>query len=66
MALVAIAGERWEVEFFEDGSVEVEKFVSNGDLVDKSALAALFQSNHESILMDTASPPLIQTVSFAD
>jgi hypothetical protein len=27
---VAVPGERWEVEFFGDGSVEVEVFVSDG------------------------------------
>lgn len=28
MAEIAVPGERWEVEFMEDGSVEVERFVS--------------------------------------
>jgi hypothetical protein len=30
MVSVAIPGERWEVEFFDDGLVEVERFTSNG------------------------------------
>lgn len=30
MVLVAIPGERWEVEFFESGEVEVEVFRSEG------------------------------------
>lgn len=30
MVLVAVPGERWEVEFFEGGAVEVERFISNG------------------------------------
>ena len=28
MAEIAVPGERWEVEFMEDGSVQVERFVS--------------------------------------
>ena len=30
MVTVAVPGERWEIEFFEDGHVEVEKFLSQG------------------------------------
>lgn len=30
MVEVAIPGERWEVEFFADGTVETERFVSEG------------------------------------
>jgi len=30
MVSVAIPGERWEIEFFDDGHVEVERFTSNG------------------------------------
>lgn len=40
---VAVPGERWEVEFLEDGSVDVERFVSTGCLGDDSALADLFE-----------------------
>jgi hypothetical protein len=32
MVEVAVPGERWEVEFFADGAVEVEVFRSNGHL----------------------------------
>lgn len=32
MVEIAIPGERWEVEFFEDGNVEIEKFISNGEI----------------------------------
>lgn len=37
MVTVNIPGERWEVEFFDDGNVEVERFVSTG-VVDGAAL----------------------------
>lgn len=30
MVSVAIPGERWEIEFFDDGHIEVERFTSNG------------------------------------
>ncbi len=30
MVLVSIPGERWEIEFFRDGHIELERFVSQG------------------------------------
>lgn len=30
MVSVAVPGERWEMEFFEDGHIELEKFSSEG------------------------------------
>ncbi|MEH2172377.1 hypothetical protein [Nostoc sp.] len=42
MVNVAVAGERWEVEFFEDGSVEVERFVSNGEINGEEVFSELF------------------------
>ncbi len=38
MVEVAIPGERWEIEFFTNGNVEVEKFISQGIILDESAL----------------------------
>jgi hypothetical protein len=32
MVEVAVPGERWEVEFFADGTVETERFVSEGEV----------------------------------
>jgi len=32
MVVVAVPGERWEIEFLRDGSVEVERFISNGEI----------------------------------
>ena len=43
MVNVAVPGQRWEVEFFVDGSVEVERFVSAGDIAGAEALADLFE-----------------------
>ena len=44
---ITAPGERWEVEFFEDGSVEVEVFKSDGTIRDASALAELLAKNSE-------------------
>lgn len=30
MVIIDVPGQRWEIEFFEDGTVEVEKFISTG------------------------------------
>ncbi|MFB2937503.1 hypothetical protein ACE1B6_19820 [Aerosakkonemataceae cyanobacterium BLCC-F154] len=47
MVTVAVPGERWEVEFLNDGSVEVEKFVSNGEIGGEEALSELFSRYSE-------------------
>ena len=42
---LAIPGERWEVEFFADGSVEVERFRSDGRIsTDESLLTELIDN----------------------
>ncbi len=43
MVYVVVPGEQWEVEFFEDGHLEIEKFKSDGHLYDELALAELFE-----------------------
>jgi hypothetical protein len=42
MVFLAIPGERWEVEFFEDGHVKVERFASPGICGDEVELEQLF------------------------
>lgn len=42
MVLVTVPGERWEIEFGSDGGVEVERFVSTGEIGGAEALHALF------------------------
>ena len=44
MVEVAIPGERWEVEFLRDGSIEAEKFITTAEIEGPSALDALFKS----------------------
>ncbi|MGB3262935.1 MAG: hypothetical protein WBA89_03170 [Microcoleus sp.] len=47
MVIVAVPGERWEIEFLSDGSVEVEKFFSNGEIAGEEALSELFDRYSE-------------------
>jgi len=42
MVLVTVPGERWEVEFVGDGSIEVERFLSNGEICGEGALSELW------------------------
>jgi hypothetical protein len=42
MIIVAVPGERWEIEFLSDGSVEVERFISNGEIYEEDILNGLF------------------------
>lgn len=42
MVTVAVPGERWEIEFLSDGSVEIEKFISNGGIAGEESLNELF------------------------
>jgi len=41
MLSVALPGERWEIEFFDDGRIELERFVSQGVAEAPDALALL-------------------------
>ncbi len=36
MVEVVVPGQRWEVEFFQDSHIEVEKFISNGIIYGES------------------------------
>src|SRR5438093_1399330 len=42
MIRINVPGERWEVEFLEDGEIEVERFSSPGDIHDHEMLKELF------------------------
>jgi len=43
MFTISVPGERWEVEVFLDGSIEVEVFLSNGEIYDGNKLSDLFK-----------------------
>lgn len=42
MITVSIVGERWEIEFLDNGDIEVEKFVSDGQIKGEEELKELF------------------------
>jgi len=42
MVLISVPGEHWEVEFFEDGSIEIEIYKSDGEIYDGKKLDELF------------------------
>jgi hypothetical protein len=41
MVLVTVPGARWEIEFLSDGTVEVERFLSTGEICGEEALGEL-------------------------
>ena len=41
---IAVPGERWEVEFFADGDVQIERFISTMEILGESELELLFQN----------------------
>jgi len=43
MVEVVVPGQRWEVEFLVDGTIDVEKFISDKGYYDKSELEVLFR-----------------------
>jgi hypothetical protein len=49
---VVVPGERWEVDFLDDGTVDVERFVSNGEIYDESMLRELFAKYSEPELIN--------------
>ena len=40
---VAVPGERWEIEFMDNGEVECEKFISNGEIHNDYIFDELFE-----------------------
>jgi len=47
MVTVHVPGERWEIEFMEDGSLEIEKFKSDGKIQGVEALQELFDRHSD-------------------
>ena len=64
MVIVAVPGERWEIEFLSDGSVEVEKFISNGEIVGEESLNELLArySEQEDIAVESSQGTEMATV----
>ena len=42
MVEVAVPGQRWEIEFMDDGTVEIEKYISDRNYYDAKELETLF------------------------
>jgi hypothetical protein len=40
---VTVPGQKWEVEFMADGTIEIEKFISDGKIENESELEVLFR-----------------------
>ena len=47
VVVVAVPGERWEIEFFEDDHVEVERFISSGAIEDERILDDLISRHSD-------------------
>lgn len=43
MVEIAVPGQRWEVEFMKDGTVEIEKFISDGIFYDVNEIETLIK-----------------------
>jgi hypothetical protein len=43
MIEVAAPGQRWEIEFMEDGTIEIEKFISDKKMYDATELEVLLR-----------------------
>ena len=44
MVEISVPGERWEVEFFGDDHIEIEKFKSTGVIYGEDELSVLFEN----------------------
>jgi hypothetical protein len=47
MVEIAVPGDRWEVEFMADGSVDVERFRSDGQICGAEAIEKLFEQSSD-------------------
>ena len=44
LVTVAVPGERWEIEFMEDDSIQIEKFITTARIYDESEIDHLFST----------------------
>ena len=47
MVEVAVPGQRWEIEFMSNGSIEIEKFLSDGEIYGYSEIEKMFEDFSE-------------------
>jgi hypothetical protein len=43
LVAVSVPGQRWEIEFMADGTVDVEIYKSNGEILGEQSLQTLFE-----------------------
>jgi len=43
MVEIAVPGQRWEVEFMSDGTMEIEKFITENKIFDEQEIEVLFR-----------------------
>lgn len=43
MINVAVPGQRWEVEFMNEGNIQIEKFISDGSIFEAEEIDTLFR-----------------------
>jgi hypothetical protein len=65
MVLVAVPGERWEIEFRSDGAIEIEKFISTGEIHEAESLSELF-ARYADQEEQTGSPEVISLPTVTD
>ena len=65
MVSIATPGERWEVEFLEDGSVDVERFISEGNIYGAEVLHELFDQYANGGDNQVAQPPTKELLAVA-
>lgn len=41
---VSVPGQRWEIDFLSDGTIDIEIFKSDGNIYDSSKLSELFKN----------------------
>lgn len=63
MVIAAAPGERWEIEFLQDGTLEVERFISNGEVSGEEALSELFARYSQAECQDMDSPRDVELVA---
>src|SRR4051812_34302925 len=57
MIVAAVPGERWEIEFLEDGEIEIERFTSSGVTDDQDLLTWLL-ATHRAEGEESVMPPV--------
>jgi hypothetical protein len=63
MVIATAPGERWEIEFLDNGTVEVERFTSDGQIYGQEILKELFARYSEEEPNDIKTQPEAEVVT---